>query len=131
MDHALNSTIQDILIRYHKLLGYNTIFIPGTDHAGLSLQHVVDKELAKKKLNRHQLGREKFLEKSNRWKDEKHDNIISQFKKLGCAFDWSREQFTMNEHFSNLVQKTFTEVNTLLIGALNVELLYQMMMLKK
>lgn len=108
--HALNSTIQDILIRYHKLRGYNTLFIPGTDHAGLSLQHVVEKELQKKKLSRHQLTREQFLEEANRWKDIKHDNIISQFKKLGCAFDWSREQFTMNEHFSTLVTETFVKL---------------------
>jgi len=109
--HALNSTMQDILIRYHKLLGYNTLFIPGTDHAGLSLQHVVEKELLKKKITRHQLTREQFLEEANKWKDIKHDNIINQFKKLGCAFDWSREQFTMNEHFSNLVLKTFVKLH--------------------
>jgi len=108
--HALNSTIQDILIRYHKLQGYNTLYIPGTDHAGISLQHVVERELSKNKITRHQLGRDEFLKKCHEWKDTKQNSILSQFKRLGCSFDWAKEQFTLNEHFSRLVVQTFVKL---------------------
>ena len=108
--HALNCTLQDILIRYHKLKGSNTLWIPGTDHAGIATQSVVEKELLKSKINRRDIGREKFIEKVHEWKDQKHKIIIEQFKKLGCSFDWSREQFTMNDHFSQLVLDTFTQL---------------------
>ena len=107
MGHALNVAIQDILIRYKRMQGYKTLWIPGTDHAGIATQNVVEKQLKKEGLSRHQLGREKFLEKVWEWK-EKYGNIIfDQLKKLGVSCDWSRTAFTMDENYSKAVQEAF------------------------
>jgi len=107
MGHALNATMQDIAIRYQKMLGKNVLWLPGTDHAGIATQNVVEKSLAKQKLKRQDLGREKFVEKVWEWKRETGSTIINQLKKLGASCDWSRERFTMDEGLSNAVKKVF------------------------
>ncbi|MDD5430764.1 MAG: valine--tRNA ligase [Candidatus Pacebacteria bacterium] len=107
MGHALNSTIQDILIRRKRMQGYKTLWIPGTDHAGIATQKVVEKDLQKQGIKKQDLGREKFLEKIWEWK-EKHGNIIlKQFKKLGASMDWSRTRFTMDEGYQKAVNEAF------------------------
>ncbi|NLM38209.1 MAG: valine--tRNA ligase, partial [Firmicutes bacterium] len=107
LGHALNNTLQDILIRYHRMKGDNTMWIPGTDHAGIATQVRVEEELAKEGLNRHQLGREKFLERVWRWKEEYGGTIIRQLKKIGSSCDWQRERFTMDEKCSHAVREVF------------------------
>jgi len=108
--HALNATFQDVMIRYNKMLGKNTLWLPGTDHAGIATQNVVEKALAKEKVRRHDLGREKFVEKVWEWKRTTGSNIINQLKKLGASCDWSRERFTMDEGLSNAVRKVFVSL---------------------
>ncbi len=94
--HALVATLEDLMIRYHRLLGDAALWIPGTDHAGIATQAVVEKELRKKGVNKSELGREKFIEEVWKWK-EKYGNIISnQTRCLGASCDWSRERFTMD-----------------------------------
>lgn len=110
MGHALNNTLQDILIRYKKLSGYNTLWIPGTDHAGIATQNVVERQLAAEKLDRHTVGREKFIERVWRWKEESGGQIINQLKRLGCACDWSRQRFTMDEGLSRAVREVFVHL---------------------
>ncbi|MCA1932829.1 MAG: valine--tRNA ligase, partial [Calditerrivibrio sp.] len=107
MGHALNNTLQDILIRYHKLKGCETMWIPGTDHAGIATQNVVEKMLQKEGLTRHDLGREKFIERVWKWKEESGGTIIHQLKRLGTACDWKRERFTMDEGLSKAVREVF------------------------
>ena len=107
MGHALNSTIQDILIRYHRLKGEKTLWVPGTDHAGIATQNVVEKELAKKGITRKNIGREKFLEYVWQWKEKYGNIILSQFEKLGCSCDWSRTRFTLDDDYSIAVEKAF------------------------
>jgi len=97
MGHALNNTLQDIMIRLRRMQGYNTLWMPGTDHAGIATQNVVEQELAKKGMTRHDLGREKFVEKVWEWKEKYGGVITNQLKRLGCSCDWSRERFTMDE----------------------------------
>ncbi|MBN1578530.1 MAG: valine--tRNA ligase [Chitinispirillaceae bacterium] len=110
MGHALNNTIQDILIRYKKMAGFETLWMPGTDHAGIATQNVVERKLAKEKKSRHDLGREAFIEEVWKWKEVHHATITSQLKKLGCACDWERERFTMDEGLSRAVRKVFVEL---------------------
>jgi valyl-tRNA synthetase len=107
MGHALNATIQDILIRKKRMEGYKTLWLPGTDHAGIATQNVVEKDLKKQGLNRHDLGREKFLEKVWEWKEKYGNIILDQFKKLGCSMDWSRARFTMDEGYQKSVAAAF------------------------
>ena len=108
MGHAYNNTIQDIFIRFHKMLGYNTLWIPGTDHAGIATQNVVERFLKREEnLTRHDLGREKFVERVWEWKHKHGNIIIDQLKKLGCACDWERERFTMDEGLSRAVIEVF------------------------
>jgi valyl-tRNA synthetase len=107
MGHALNATIQDILIRKKRMEGYKTLWIPGTDHAGIATQNAVEKELKKRGVNRHDLGREKFLEKVWEWKEKYGNIILSQFKKLGASMDWSRTRFTMDEGYQKAVSEAF------------------------
>ncbi|MCI0706304.1 MAG: valine--tRNA ligase [Ignavibacteriae bacterium] len=107
MGHVLNNTIQDILIRWKRMQGYEACWIPGTDHAGIATQNVVEKTLAKEGTNRHQLGREKFLERVWAWKKEYGGTIIKQLRKLGTSCDWQRERFTMDEGLSNAVKEIF------------------------
>ncbi len=107
MGHALNNTLQDILIRYYKLNGFETMWIPGTDHAGIATQNVVEKMLHQEGLTRYDLGREKFIERVWKWKEESGGTIINQLKRLGSACDWDRERFTMDEGLSRAVRIVF------------------------
>src|SRR3989344_896431 len=107
MGHALNAVIQDILIRKKRMEGYKTLWLPGTDHAGIATQNVVEKELKKQNVSRHDLGREKFLEKVWEWKEKYGGIILNQFKKLGCSMDWSRVRFTMDEQYQKAVNEAF------------------------
>ncbi|MDR0617814.1 MAG: valine--tRNA ligase [Endomicrobium sp.] len=110
MGHALNTTLQDIIIRFKKLQGYNTLWVPGTDHGGIATQNVVEKLLKKKGINKYELGREKFLEKMWQWRNETGDTILSQLKMMGCGLDWDRVAFTMDESRSKAVKKAFIEL---------------------
>jgi len=107
MGHAFNNTIQDILARFKRMQGYDTLWLPGTDHAGIATQNVVEKALLSQKLNRHILGREKFVEKVWEWKNEYGNKIISQLKKLGASCDWTRLRFTMDNGLSEAVKEVF------------------------
>lgn len=110
LGHALNNTIQDILIRYHKLNGYNVLWVFGTDHGGISSSSSFEKELLKQNQSRQILGKKLFAENLHNWMNEKGENIKTQLKKMGYAFDMSREQYTLNDHFSDLVMKTFVKL---------------------
>jgi valyl-tRNA synthetase len=107
MGHALDNTIQDILIRWKRMQGFDTLWMPGTDHAGIATQIKVEEHLAEEGLSRHDLGREKFLERVWSWKEEYHQRITNQLKKLGVSCDWSRERFTMDEGCSQAVREVF------------------------
>jgi len=110
MGHALNNTYQDLLIRYKKMSGYNTCWVPGLDSGGIATQNVVEKQLAKEGINKENLGRKKFLEKVREWTQDKRKNILNQLKKIGCLCDWNREQFTMNKQLSSRVRKAFVQL---------------------
>jgi valyl-tRNA synthetase len=105
--HALNHTLSDILIRRRRMQGYRTLWLPGMDHAGIATQNVVERELAKEGLSRHDLGREAFVERVWQWKAEYGGRILSQMRRLGDSVDWSRERFTMDEGLSRAVQTIF------------------------
>ena len=107
LGHALNNTLQDILARWRRMQGYDTLWLPGTDHAGIATQARVEENLAQEGLSRHDLGREKFLERVWEWKNNSGDRIITQLKMLGCSCDWSRERFTMDEGCSAAVKEVF------------------------
>ena len=108
--HALNNTLQDILIRWRRMEGYNTLWLPGTDHAGIATQNVVEREIAKDGKNRYDLGREKFLERVWQWKEKYGNNIINQLKRLGFSCDWSRLRFTLDEGLSKAVRRVFVQL---------------------
>ena len=110
MGHALNNSIQDLLVRYHRMNNYETLWQPGTDHAGIATQALVEKKLAKEGVKKNDLGREKFIDKVWEWKNEYGDIIINQLKKLGCSCDWSRNAFTMDENLSKSVIKVFVDL---------------------
>ena len=110
MGHALNNTLQDILARYKRMDGYNVLWLPGTDHAGIATQNVVEKQLAEEGQTRHQLGREAFIARVWRWKQEYGGQIIRQLKRLGSSCDWSRERFTMDEGLSRAVKEVFVRL---------------------
>ncbi|MCL5407283.1 MAG: valine--tRNA ligase [Patescibacteria group bacterium] len=107
MGHALNNTIQDILIRRSRMRGIPTLWIPGTDHAGIATQNVVEKKLVKEGKNRKELGREEFEKQVWQWVDEYGHIIIDQLKKLGCSCDWSRQRFTMDKDYTEAVKTAF------------------------
>ena len=107
MGHALNNTIQDIFIRYRRKQGYETLWQPGTDHAGIATQNVVEKSLSEQNISRHDIGREEFVKKVWDWRKKYGSTIIHQLKKLGCSCDWNRERFTMDEGLSNAVKEVF------------------------
>ncbi len=108
LGHALNNTLQDILIRMKRMQGFNTLWMPGTDHAGIATQAVVERRLLEEeKLSRHDLGREGLVARIWQWKEQYEARIISQLKQLGCSCDWARTQFTFNEHNSRAVRETF------------------------
>ena len=111
MGHVLNNTIQDILARKARMDGREVLWLPGTDHAGIATQVMVEKQLKKEeKKTRHDLGREEFLKRVWVWKEKHGDIIINQLKKLGCSCDWTRERFTMDPEYSRCVQKVFVEL---------------------
>jgi valyl-tRNA synthetase len=110
MGHALNNTIQDILVRFRRMQGYCALWMPGTDHAGIATQNVVEKEIAREGLKRQDLGREKFLERIWQWQGKYGSTIIAQLKKLGCSCDWQRMRFTMDEQYSDAVSLVFIQL---------------------
>jgi len=110
MGHALTVTIEDIIVRFKRMQGYNVTWVPGTDHAGIATQMVVERELLKEGVSRHQLGREKFLEKVWQTSNKHHDIIINQLKKLGVSLDWDRERFSLDENFNKAVNAVFIEL---------------------
>ena len=107
MGHVLNNTLQDILIRWQRMLGREALWLPGTDHAGIATQNVVEKSLAGKGLKREDLGREKFVKRVWQWKEKYGGTIIEQLKRLGCSCDWSRGRFTMDPGLSRAVEEVF------------------------
>ena len=109
--HALNNTLQDALARFERMRGKNVLWQPGTDHAGIATQLVVERKLAERQMTRVGLGREKFLEEVWRWKDESGGTIVRQLRRLGASCDWSRERFTMDEGLSRAVLKVFVALH--------------------
>ncbi|MFZ5942749.1 MAG: valine--tRNA ligase [Bacillota bacterium] len=107
LGHALDNTLQDILTRWKRMQGFNTLWLPGTDHAGIATQAKVEEQLAKEGTNKHQLGREKFLKKAWAWKHQYGNTITKQLRKLGTSCDWERERFTMDEGCSEAVKEVF------------------------
>ncbi len=105
--HALNAVVQDILIRHKRMQGFKTLWLPGTDHAGIATQNVVEKELKKQNLSRFDLGREKFIEQVWQWREKYGNIILEQFKKMGCSLDWSRTKFTLDKDYSLAVITAF------------------------
>src|SRR5262249_20309285 len=110
LGHALNATLHDVIIRMRRMQGYNTLWLPGTDHAGIATQNAVEKDLAKDGRNRHQLGRDKFLDRVWQWREEKGGRILQQLRRLGASCDWSRERFTLDAGLSRAVSKVFVEL---------------------
>ncbi|MDB2591851.1 valine--tRNA ligase, partial [Candidatus Pelagibacter bacterium] len=110
MGHALNNSIQDLLVRYHRMNNYETLWQPGTDHAGIATQALVERKLISEQIDKNEIGREKFIEKVWEWKDQYGDIIINQLKKLGCSCDWSRNAFTMDENLSKSVIRVFVDL---------------------
>ena len=110
MGHALNNTLQDILIRFKRMDGFDALWMPGTDHAGIATQNVVERQLAAEGKDRHALGREAFIKRVWEWKAASGGHIITQLKRLGCSCDWSRERFTMDEGLSRAVREVFVRL---------------------
>ena len=111
MGHALNLTLQDILCRYQRQKGKKVLWVPGTDHAGIATQNVVERKLATEGLGRHDLGREKFVERVWDWREEYGSRILNQVRKMGASVDWTRERFMMDEGLSKAVRKVFVELH--------------------
>src|ERR671930_1183750 len=111
MGHALNASIQDLLIRWHRMRGFNTIWQPGYDHAGIATQNVIEKELAKEGLTRHDLGREKFVERTWAWLEKYGGVIMGQLRRLGASLDYRRERMTMDERYVRAVLRWFVHLN--------------------
>ena len=110
MGHAFNQTIMDSLTRYHRMAGFNTAWIPGTDHAGIATQIVVERQLQEQKVSRHDLGREAFTKKVWEWKEKSGNTITTQMRRMGDSVDWSREYFTMDPKLSQTVTETFVQL---------------------
>ena len=110
MGHALNNTLQDILVRWKRMCGHEVLWMPGTDHAGIATQNVVEKQLAAEGKDRHALGREAFIERVWQWRSESGGQIINQLKRLGASCDWERERFTMDEGLSSAVREVFVSL---------------------
>jgi valyl-tRNA synthetase len=111
MGHGFNNAIMDALVRFHRMRGHNTLWQPGTDHAGIATQMVVERQLAANGVSRHDLGREKFLEKIWEWKEQSGGTITNQIRRLGSSVDWSRERFTMDAGLSKAVQEAFVRLH--------------------
>jgi len=110
MGHALNNTLQDVLARWQRMLGHDVLWMPGTDHAGIATQNVVEKQLAAAGLDRHMVGREDFIDRVWAWRSESGGQIIQQLKRLGASCDWQRERFTMDEGLSRAVREVFVRL---------------------
>jgi len=110
MGHALNNSLQDLLVRFYRMNGHETLWQPGTDHAGIATQAIVENNLAKNNINKNDIGREKFIEKVWEWKAKSGGLILEQLKKLGCSCDWSRSRFTMDADMSKTVTKVFVDL---------------------
>ncbi|MCK9230219.1 MAG: valine--tRNA ligase [Syntrophales bacterium] len=110
MGHALNNTLQDLVIRFKRMQGYNALWMPGTDHAGIATQNVVEQELAREGTTRHEIGREAFVERVWAWREKYGSIILNQLQKLGCSCDWERERFTMDEGLSRAVREVFVRL---------------------
>ena len=110
MGHALNNSLQDVLVRYYRMNGHETLWQPGTDHAGIATQAIVEKNLAEKNIYKNDIGREEFIKKVWEWKKESGGLILEQLKKLGCSCDWSRSRFTMDKDMSKAVIKVFVSL---------------------
>ena len=110
MGHALNDTIQDVLVRWHRMRGDDTLWVPGTDHAGIATQNVVEKALRKEGKRRQDLGREAFVERVWEWRKQYGGTIVRQLRALGCSCDWSHERVTMDEGLARAVAEVFTEM---------------------
>jgi valyl-tRNA synthetase len=110
--HALATSLQDVLIRWHRMRGFTTLYLPGCDHAGIATQSVVEKMLARREgKTRHDLGRQKFIERTMEWKTEYHQHLINTLKRMGGSFDWTREAFTMDENLSKAVTESFVKMH--------------------
>ncbi len=110
MGHALNNTLQDILCRWKRMSGFEVLWMPGTDHAGIATQNVVERQLTEEGRDRHEIGREKFIERVWKWREESGGQIINQLKRLGASCDWERERFTMDEGLSRAVREVFVRL---------------------
>src|SRR5947208_1448649 len=110
MGHALQHTMMDVITRYKRMCGYRTLWLPGMDHAGISTQLMVSRELKKEGVSRHDLGREKFVERVWKWKKESGGQITTQMRREGVSVDWSREKFTMDEDLSRTVREVFVRL---------------------
>src|SRR5438552_11684206 len=108
--HALVNTLPDIVVRWKRMSGFNTLWLPGTDHAGIATQMIVDRELQKQGISRFDIGREKFVEKVWEWKESYGNQIIDQLKRLGCSADWTRTRFTLDEGLSRAVRYVFVKL---------------------
>ena len=108
--HALNQTLPDIIVRWKRMQGFDVLWLPGTDHAGIATQNVVEKQLAREGKTRHDLGREAFEARVWEWVRESHGTITSQMRKLGSSVDWSRERFTLDPDLSRAVRKVFVRL---------------------
>ena len=107
LGHAITASVEDLMTRYHRMRGYETLYLPGSDHAGIATQNVVERELAKEGLTRHDLGREAFIERAWAWKEQTHARITNQHRKLGVSCDWERERFTLDDQLSHAVRVAF------------------------
>jgi valyl-tRNA synthetase len=111
LGHALNTTLHDIIVRTRRMQGFNTLWLPGTDHAGIATQNAVEKTIAKDGLDRHQMGREAFVDRVWQWRDEKGSRILEQLRRLGASCDWSRERFTLDAGLSRAVNTVFVDLH--------------------
>lgn len=111
MGHALNNTLQDIFVRFRRMQGFNALWLPGTDHAGIATQNIVEREVAREGLHRQDLGRERFVARVWQWKEQYGNRIINQLRRLGCSCDWDRLRFTMDEGLSRAVLETFVRLH--------------------
>jgi valyl-tRNA synthetase len=110
MGHVLNNTLQDVMIRYKRMTGVPTLWLPGVDHAGIATQNMVEKELAKEGKSRHEIGRKELIKRIWKWKEEKGGLIIEQLKQLGCSCDWTKQRFTLDEGLSDSVKEVFVKL---------------------
>jgi len=113
MGHAMFASLQDVLTRFHRMYGHRTLWLPGMDHAGIATQMLVERQLAQEDLSRQEMGREAFLARVWAWKAEKGGAIVEQLRRIGASCDWSREQFTLNEHMSGAVVEAFVRLHTM------------------